>query len=232
MPSSEGSGPVGIAAPGGRARQLGVDGASRSPSPKGVMPLAASPSCICQRSALVPTNRKSVGSSLVPGRNSTTSRVVLSLGRPTRTSRIAPLPRTLRLREGAPGRSSQSLGPTRPRPSSKNASMLVPGGVRSSNAPERLIRQAARALPAQAGKAEPRATMGRAATKASPDKRARRREENDALTDQNRAGRRCLRLGICAWMRWRCCTSTGAIARPGALPASASTVPQGSITSA
>ena len=73
--------------------------------------------------------------------------------------------------------------------------MLVPGGVRSSKAPERLIRQAARALPAQAGNAEQSASTGTAAASASPDSRDRRREE-DALTTQNRAGRRCLRLGI------------------------------------
>ena len=76
--------------------------------------------------------------------------------------------------------------------------MLVPVGVRSSRAPDRLIRQAERALPAQAGRAEQTDSNGRATAQASPDSRARRREEDEARTAQNRAGRRCCRLGIWA----------------------------------
>ncbi len=56
--------------------------------------------------------------------------------------------------------------------------------------------------------------------------------QQGGLHAQKRDGRRCCKHGIWACMRRRCCTSIEATAWPGALPASASTVPHGSITRA
>ena len=107
---------------------------------------------------------------------------------------MRPLPPTVRLRWGAPGKSTHTRGPWPKRPSSKKAWRLVPGGVRSSNTPSGVMRQAARALAAQAGKAASTAKpvlKGSAAASSKPGSRARRRWDRRSFTAQNRAGRRC-----------------------------------------
>jgi len=71
-----------------------------------------------QRSRAVPTSFKLLGSSWVPGWNSTTSRVESGVGWPTRIWRTRPLPGIVRVRNGAPGRSNQTRGPMPPRPAS------------------------------------------------------------------------------------------------------------------
>ena len=68
-----------------------------------------------------------------------------------RTSRRAPPPRRVREREGAPGRSTQTLGPRSPVPASKKAWGRTSWAVRSSSWPARVTRQAAREE-AQAGR--------------------------------------------------------------------------------